>query len=171
MVMRMPLWKVMLPVAVLVLAPLCAACYQNEVEDEPLIYSDYRIALRPNYQGGRWVFEEGTDRLIGYAMWDNIKHRFTVFDLDGKYHGFYQGTVDSFYPGYYVQYLRYAHNDKYSHGITVLPGGRPKTATNPYGELGGQWVVNEQGNIPIPDPMPDPGRSPLDKIDDLLYNY
>jgi len=171
MVMWMFLWKVLPLLLLLFLLPLCALSYQNEVEDEPLVHSSYYMALRPNYEKSRWVFEEGTDRLVGYAMWDEIKHRFTIFDLNGKYNGYYQGTVDSFYPGFYVQYLRYGQDNEYSHGITVMPGGRPKTPTNPYGELGGQWVFNEYGNIPIPDPLPDPGRTPLDKIDDLLYNY
>ncbi len=153
--------------AAVMLWPMHGTCSQNKVDDEPLVYSSFYIKGRPNYKGSRWVFESGTHRLIGYAMWDAVKRRFTVFDLKGRYYGFYQATIQGFYPGFYRQYLKYDKNNRYSYAVMALPGGRPLTAKNRYGELGGQWVLNDKGNITLPDTTPRPSATPLDGLDDL----
>lgn len=100
--------------------------------------------------------------IIGYAPWDKIKRRWTLFNLHGEYRGFIQATIgqqfikqkgaDLWYQ-YYTQYLYY-FKDKFSdntyRGVFVTSlGGRPRTSWNPEGELGGSLDLYPIGNIPL----------------------
>ncbi|MFC1836631.1 hypothetical protein ACFL2Q_18235 [Thermodesulfobacteriota bacterium] len=143
---------------------------QREAETEPMKFTAYYISPRLNYLGARWVFQEGTHKLIGFAHWDEVNRRFTVFDLQGKYYGFYQATVDGFYRGYFRQFVRYGDENRYDYAITVSPGGRPIHERNPYGELGGVWIRNSMGNITLPDTTPKPDAPPTADVDALYYN-
>jgi hypothetical protein len=146
-------------------------CAEEDRIDEPVKYKDFYIAPRPNYANGRWLFETDTHKLLGYAVWDESNRRFNLFDLRGNYGGFYQASVESLYDRFYRQYLKYDDKNKYTYAITVQPGGRPVTEKNPYGELGGGWVINQEGNMILPEVAPKPAASPLEKIDNLYHNY
>jgi hypothetical protein len=101
------------------------------------------------------------NKTVGYAQWDRINRRWTLFNLHGDYRGFIQATIgqqlikhernDIWYQ-YYTQYLFYFKDNVYRGVMIAAVGGRPTTETLPYGELGGGLNLYSIGNIPLSPP-------------------
>jgi hypothetical protein len=119
---------------------------------EPLETRSYYIAARPNYAGSNWVFDQRNNKIIGYAPWDSVQRRWTLFTLTGKYAGFVQATLGATNPVHYKQYLKYDKDNRYKGVLIARLGGRPLTKDRPYGELGGSLDLYEIGNIPMTRP-------------------
>ena len=111
-----------------------------------------------NYTDNYWVIRIRDDKIVGYAPWDKINRRWTLFNLHGDYRGFIQAIigqqfikherVDIWYQ-YYTQYLWYFKDNIYRGVMIASLGGRPKTEILPYGELGGSLDLYPFGNIPV----------------------
>ena len=139
-------------VAALVILALPARGQFEVVPQEPLATSDYYIAARPNYAGSDWIFDQNTNKIIGYAPWDSVRRRWTLITMTGKYAGFVQATLGATEPPHYKQYLRYDKDNRYTGVLVAHLGGRPLTKDRPYGELGGWLELYDFGNIPITPP-------------------
>lgn len=139
-------------VAVLLIAALPARGQFEVMPQEPLETTNYYIAPRPNYAGSDWVFDQKNNKIIGYAPWDSVQRRWTLFTLTGKYAGFVQATLGATDPVHYKQYLKYDKDNRYKGVYIARLGGRPLTTDRPYGELGGTLDIYEVGNIPISRP-------------------
>jgi hypothetical protein len=139
-------------VAALVILALPARGQFEVVPQEPLETSSYYIAPRLNYAGSDWIFDQTNNKIIGYAPWDSVRRRWTLFTLTGKYAGFVQATLGATDPPHYKQYLRYDKDNRYTGVLSARVGGRPLTKDRPYGELGGSLDLYDVGNIPITPP-------------------
>ena len=139
-------------VAALVILALPAMAQFEVVPQEPLETSSYYIAARPNYAGSDWIFDQSNNKIIGYAPWDSVRRRWTLFTLTGKYAGIVQATLGATDPPHYKQYLRYDKDNRYTGVLSARLGGRPLTKDRPYGELGGSLDLYGIGNIPITPP-------------------
>ncbi|MFH1112634.1 MAG: hypothetical protein V1792_01820 [Pseudomonadota bacterium] len=149
-----------MPVLVMV-AGLAGAAYGQAVLQELDVLQDYGpdrvlqdanfyIEGRPNYNGAQWIFDQHTNNLIGYAPWDAVKRRWTLFNLRGEYYGFIQAIMGQFHhPPHYLQYLWYDKDNRYKGFFVRGLGGRPVTPDLPFGELGGQMHVYLFGNFPL----------------------
>ncbi len=138
-----------------------ADVFDDPIPDEVLEEANFYVAPRPNYEGSFWVFDQSTNKLIGYAPWDPIKRRWTLFSLNAEYKGFMQATVGSTSPRHFTQYLYYGKENQYKGVFVAALGGRPVTQDLPYGELGGALALNEVGNIPLALPAYQPETDPL----------
>jgi hypothetical protein len=123
---------------------------------------------------------------VGWATWDPINRRYRLFNMKGDYKGFYQGTIGQRRPieyqpyydtppdtgeeGYHhwEQYLAFDKNDRYKGVIILSLGGRPITDANPYGELGGRFLIYHKGNIPVSYPSLRPQIGPYEYLEDLI---
>ncbi|MGP8284193.1 MAG: hypothetical protein ACLQT6_15955 [Desulfomonilaceae bacterium] len=118
----------------------------------------FKITPMLNYTDNYWVIRIRDDKIVGYAPWDKINRRWTIFNLHGDYRGFIQAIigqqfikhqrVDIWYQ-YYTQYLWYFKDNIYRGVMIASLGGRPKTPNLPYGELGGSLDLYAFGNIPV----------------------
>ncbi len=142
-------------IAVLVSIPMCAGAdvLSERSTDEVLENSEFVIQPRPNYQGAFWIVEDRTGKIIGYAPWDAVGRRWTLFTLKGEYRGFLQATLGTTAPPHYQQYLYYGGDNRYKGLYVAALGGRPVARELPEGELGGELQYFARGNIPID--MPD----------------
>ena len=102
---------------------------------EPLETTSYYIAARPNYAGSDWVFDQTNNKIIGYAPWDSVQRRWTLFTLTGKYAGFVQATMGATNPLHYKQYLKYDKDNRYKGVLIARLGGRPLTKDRPCTEI------------------------------------
>jgi hypothetical protein len=127
----------------------CGDPLSESSPDEVLESSNFVIEPRPNYQGAFWLVEEGTGKIIGYAPWDSVNKRWTLYTLKGQYRGFLQATLGTTKPPHYQQYLYYDGHNRYKGVYVSSLGGRPVTRDLPYGELGGSLNYYARGNIPI----------------------
>lgn len=160
-------WRVTAAVAmallVLTVVPLTAQTAKTEAA-ETLATSKFRIAPAPNYEGAWWIYNVLNDKIIGFAKWDIVNRRYTLFDLAGGYGGFMQATVGDPRYEHYQQYLWYDSNNRYKGVFHLTLGGRPAIPDiNPYGELGGLMLPYQIGNIPPPLPEYKPYTSPLER--------
>lgn len=135
---------------------------------DPIDMEDVDIVQRPNYEGAWWLFVRHTNTPVGYARWDAIQRRYTLFNLKNRYKGFYQATVGNerrldYQPRWdeedrpeersqeYRQYVTYDKDNGYRGLIILTLGGRPAWPdVLPFGELGGQMALYRVGNIPLP---------------------
>lgn len=146
----------------------------------------FYIRKRADYDGAEWVYDDRTHKLVGYAPWDPIQRRWTLFSLDGKYKGFIQATVgdDGFdyfrqqgdprsnfqfgvpneAPPHFRQYLWYDSHNKYRGLFVKRLGGRPPTVREPEGELGGQLEIYRRGDIQSVSPLYTIQVHPLKKL-------
>lgn len=129
--------------------------------DEILNEADFYIEPRPNYQGSYWIIDQKTRKIIGYAPWDAVKRRWTLFNLRSQYRGFLQATMGDPDPPHLVQYLYYGKDGNYRGVFIADIGGRPVTPQRPHGELGGGLSLYPIGNIPIALPEYEPEVQPL----------
>jgi hypothetical protein len=134
----------------------------------------FRLERALNYTETFWVVRTKDHKIVGYAPWDKIKRRYTLFNLHGENRGFLQATVgqqflkhrdtDVWY-NYYTQYLWYWTDNVYRGVFIITLGGRPKDDNLPNGELGGDMMLYALGNIPIKPPniftAIDPARRPM----------
>lgn len=139
--------------------------------DKPIFQSNFN--LRPAIQAENTysVVDRDTGRIIGTALWDGVRRRFTLFDTKRKYAGFIQATIsEPQAPQIYKQYLAYDQNNHYQGVIIKDVGGMPVPPLKPpslpgilgerqpgsFGkELRGQWQIFRKGNVAIED-LPDP---------------
>jgi hypothetical protein len=120
-----------------------------EYEREPVDTTPFNLKRRGNYYAD-WVISNRSGNIIGYAPWDNVKKRWTLFSMYSQYMGFIQATIGDFkHPEHYMQHLRYDRNNKYHDVFLTSLGGRPKTPERPFGELGGELTPYIIGNIPL----------------------
>jgi len=137
-------------VGVLLTAGPCPADVLMDKEpDEILDEADFYIEPRPNYQGSYWVIDQKSRKIIGYAPWDAVKRRWTLFNLGSQYRGFLQATMGDTEPPHLIQYLYYGTDGNYKGVFIADIGGRPVTPQRPYGELGGGLSLYPIGNIPM----------------------
>jgi hypothetical protein len=133
-----------------------------------------------------WVKRFTDNKIIGYAPWDRINRRWTLFNWNGEYRGFIQAVVgqqfikhqknDIWYQ-WYTQYLWYfadrTSTNIYRGVLISSLGGRPKTEILPEGELGGSLDLYAIGNIPArpfePSILIDPIKAPMGI--DISINY
>lgn len=161
-------------VFVLMVIFLCAGCppvlaQEQDAAGETSELVDFYITARPNYEGAQWVISERTEKIIGYAPWNPIQRRWTLFSLRGTYEGFIQATMGEagfgWYrsekevrsnlqenvapeePPFFTQYLWYDKHNRYKGLFVPRLGGRPPTYKLPYGELGGQLIYYAKGDI------------------------
>jgi len=126
-----------------------------EEEKEPVDFTPFIIVNRGNYENVGWITSTDSGKIIGYAPWDAANKRFTLLSLTSQYRGFVQATVgergnpDLRKPEHYLQYLWYDRNNIYKGTFITTLGGRPRTRDLPFGEMGGQLVAHNIGNIPI----------------------
>ena len=123
-------------VAVLLIAALPAMGQFEVMPQEPLETTSYYIAARPNYAGSDWVFDQTNNKIIGYAPWDSVQRRWTLFTLTGKYAGFVQATMGATNPLHYKQYLKYDKDNRYKGVLIARLGGRPLTKDRPVRRTG-----------------------------------
>ena len=119
---------------------------------------------------------------VGYAPWDRINRRWTLFNMHGEYRGIIQAIVgqqfikhqrvDIWYQ-YYTQYLFYFKDNVYRGVMIASLGGRPKTETLPEGELGGSLDLYPIGNMPLKPPgisiYIDPAKRPMGIDISIIY--
>lgn len=148
--------------AVFLVSPNGPVYPAGDSASEELDKANFRITAAPNYKGARWVYSARTRKVIGYAPWDPVNRRYTLFDLRGQYRGFIQATMGDEKNEYYTQHLWYGKDNRYKKLFVTTLGGRPVTRDNPYGELGGKLWPYERGNIPVPPPSFKAYQSPLE---------
>lgn len=129
--------------------------------EETLDAANFYIAPRRNYEGSFWIFDQATNKIIGYAPWDPLTRRWTLFTLDSAYRGFIQATVGTTKPPHFTQYLYYGRENEYRGVFVAALGGRPVSKDLPYGELGGSLALYEVGNVPVAMPAYEPEVDPL----------
>ena len=157
-------------VLLLVHLPIQAAAQLIEDEFRPFEDGNFYIKGRENLENGFWVVEQYVNTRIGYALYDEVRRRFKLFDLRGKYAGYLQATMVDFVPDkLYKQYLWYGRDNQYKGVFVRQLGGRslpyePETPPHlrqtrmgpppgTYGaELGGQLYPYIAGNVPLPPP-------------------
>ncbi len=155
---------------VLVCVPIQGAAQLIEDEFRPFDDADFLIKSRENFQSAFWVVEQFVNNRIGYALYDDVRRRFNLFDLKGTYSGFLQATMEDFVPDeLYKQYLWYGRDNHYKGVFVRQLGGRslpyePETPPHlrrvgmgpppgTYGrELGGQLYPYVSGNVPLAPP-------------------
>jgi len=150
--------------AVFLVSPSSLVYPAGDSASEALDKANFRIAAAPNYKGARWIYAVGTGKIIGYARWDTMNRRYTLFDLHGHYYGYFQATLGNTKNEYYTQYLWYGKDNRYKKVLITGIGGRPVTRDNPYGELGGGLLPHERGNIPVPPTSFKAYESPLERF-------
>jgi len=124
--------------------------YILEEEKDNVDIIPYVLVNRGNYENRNWIVSVRTGQIIGYAPWDDVSKRFTLLNLDSKYMGFVQATVGELRkPEDYTQYLRYDRDNDYTGVMIKSLGGRPRTPTLPFGELGGQLNPYLIGNLAL----------------------
>ncbi len=128
---------------------------------DELVEADFRIVPRPNYQGSFWIIDQKDNNIVGYAPWDKVKRRWTLFNLRGNYQGFIQATIGSEDPLQYQQYLWYDKDNQYKGVFIAQLGGRPIGPDLPHGELGGDLKFFAKGNIPLRPPVYEIETDPL----------
>jgi hypothetical protein len=133
-------------------APGSAQLLEDSTPDESLDGAFFYIRFRPDYVRAAWVFEGETDRIIGYATWDALRRRWTLFTLKNRYSGFLQATLGTTSPPHYRQYLWYDKENRYKGLFVSRLGGRPISPDLPFGELGGERDLYARGNIPMRPP-------------------
>ncbi|MGO9737419.1 MAG: hypothetical protein ACLPVO_08305 [Desulfomonilaceae bacterium] len=137
----------------------------NEAEGHDItLKTFFKLVPAINYQDRLWVIRNQDLVRIGYATWDDITRRYTIFNLRNEYRGFIQATIgeqvigEAYYrPGashYYTQYLWYWKDNLYRMVSIATLGGRPPQRTFPpyklpYGELGHDLLNFAIGNIPL----------------------
>ncbi|MBI5248229.1 MAG: hypothetical protein HY912_01930 [Desulfomonile tiedjei] len=152
---------------VLVLAGSPSAdVFDDPLPDEILEGANFYIAPRPNYEGSFWVFDQSTNKVIGYAPWDSVNRRWTLFSLNAEYKGFIQATTGATNPPHFTQYLYYGRENQYKGVFVAALGGRPVSPDLPHGELGGSLALYEIGNLPVPAPTYEPEVDPLRRFPD-----
>jgi hypothetical protein len=141
--------------------PLGATPIVSDKMKEELVEANFIIVPRPNYAGSFWIIDQADNNIVGYAPWDKIKRRWTLFNLRGDYQGFIQANTGSDDPPHYTQYLWYDKNNAYKGVFVASLGGRPTTPDLPYGEIGGNLNYYAKGNIPVQPPTYEIETDPL----------
>jgi hypothetical protein len=158
---RLRFWGFVCAITLAVTNSTFADVLEDPFPDEVLEGANFYIAPRPNYEGSFWIFDQSSNKLIGYSQWDPIKRRWTLFSLNGEYKGFVQATVGDTKPPHFTQYLYYGKEHEYKGVFLAGLGGRPVSPTLPDGELGGSLALYEVGNLPVPQPAYQPEVDPL----------
>jgi hypothetical protein len=184
---RMTIRILVLSVALALLWPAASALCIATAKPNPIETENFYFEPRPESPDTFWIVEESTNKPIGYAKWDPVLRRYTLFNFKNQYRGFYQATLGqrrhlSYQPyydtnftntfegaHYYQQYLGYDKNNRYI-GVFILSlGGRPESPDVPFGELGGKMVLYKIGNIPVRYPESiQPFTPDYDILEDLL---
>jgi len=130
--------------------------------DEKDITESTEFFLTPaEYADKFWVTRIPDGKTVGYAPWDRVKRRWTLFNLNDEYRGFVQATIGQQFIQherevewyqYYNQYLYYFKDNVYKGVLIAGLGGRPKSPTLPFRELGGNLVLYGIGNFALKPP-------------------
>lgn len=134
----------------------------NPPDDKDITESTDFI-LQPAFQAFEsfWVIRIPDGIPVGYAPWDRIKRRWTLFNFHGEYRGFVQAIIGQQFIQHerevewyqhYTQYLFYFKDNVYRGVLVAKLGGRPKSPTLPYRELGGMLTLYPIGNFALRPP-------------------
>lgn len=149
----------------------------NQAEGNDITLRTYfKLVPAINYQGRSWVIRNQDGVRIGWAGWDDVNRRYTIFNLRDEYRGFLQATIGmhnvkdelgNILPHHYTQYLWYWSDNLYRMlAVRTLGGRPPKTYKLPYGELGGD--LQNYGDLNIAGIVPlrpvSAGGSPIEPI-------
>jgi hypothetical protein len=152
-----------------VAASLLIVCSLSSAQDllqeygpeEAMDFANFSFVPRPNYQGSFWIVDSATNKVIGYAPWNAQNRQWRLFNLKGEYKGLMQATIGSDRPPHYTQYAWYDKENRYKAAIVTRLGGRPRSPELPFGELGGEFLPYEIGNIPLEYPSVEIETDPL----------
>ena len=117
--------------------------------EEAMDFANFSFVPRPNYQGSFWIVDSATNKVIGYAPWNAQNRQWRLFNLKSEYKGLMQATIGTDKPPHYTQYAWYDNENRYKAAIVTRLGGRPRSPERPFGELGGEFLPYEIGNIPL----------------------
>ncbi len=129
--------------------------------DEAVEFANFSFVPRPNYRGSFWIVDSADNKIIGFAPWNPQNRQWRLFNLKGEYKGFMQATIGSDKPPHYTQYAWYDKENKYKAAIVTRLGGRPRSPELRFGELGGEFLPFEIGNIPLEQPSIEIETDPL----------
>ncbi len=129
--------------------------------EDAVDFANFSFVPRPNYQGSFWIVDSATNKIIGYAPWNAQNRQWRLFNLKGEYKGLMQATIGSDKPPHYTQYAWYDKESRYKAAIVTRLGGRPRSPELPFGELGGEFLPYEIGNIPLEYPSLEIETDPL----------
>lgn len=130
----------------------------NEAEGNDITLKTYfKLVPAINYQDRFWVVRNKDLVRIGWAAWDSVYRRYTIFNLRDEYRGYLQATIGkhntkdkdgNILPHDFRQFLWFWGDNRYRMlAVRTLGGRPPKTYKLPYGELGGDLQNFAQGNI------------------------
>jgi hypothetical protein len=129
--------------------------------EEAMDFANFSFVPRPNYQGSFWIVDSATNKIIGYARWSAQNRQWRLFNLKSEYKGLMQATIGTDNPPHYTQYAWYDKENRYKAAIVTRLGGRPRSPGQPFGELGGEFLPYEIGNIPLEYPSLEIETDPL----------
>lgn len=151
-------------------------------EKDITISTRFRLARDITYNDRNWVVRIPDDTTVGYASWDRINRRYTLFNLHGDYRGIIQAIIGQQFIKHervdiwhqdYRQFIFYFKDNVYRGVMIASLGGRPKTEKLPYGELGGSYDLYSIGNIPLSPPSTsiyiDPANRPMGIDISIVY--
>jgi|GEM_PF-4888111 len=122
-------------------------CQDSMVRDARMLMDiGWVIRARQDLTNGYWLVERHTNRIVGWAVWNDFQRRYTMFDIQGRYGGFLQAVTLVPKPyTFHNQYLVYDENNEYR-GISIR-------------ELGGYSVQHIHPipyGVPSLEPLPEP---------------
>ncbi len=135
----------------LLLAGLLDSCPALEADTafQQLEVGGWRLQRKINYVNVHDIVQIATNKPIGFARWDGLQRKFTLFTTKGRYFGFLKATIETLpHADFYKQYLYYGGNNRYRGVFVRALGGWPKTDEAPESELGGDLKLYAQGLIP-----------------------
>lgn len=103
------------------------------------VWNPERLAFTVQMHGdpNLWVYSTATNSLVGYALWDELRRRYSLFAMDRTFEGFMLARIGGPAPLQSVQFLYYDKDGKFLGVFVRTPGGRPRSQLVPMGELGG----------------------------------
>ena len=108
----------------------------------------WRLTRKINYEDVFDIVKIKTNKPVGFARWDPLQRRFTMFDSAGRYYGFLQSTIETIPTAdFYREQLYYGQGNRYKGVFISALGGWPQTEEAPYSELGGDFMYYPYGSI------------------------
>ncbi|MBM4329503.1 MAG: hypothetical protein FJ118_20365 [Deltaproteobacteria bacterium] len=119
-----------------------------DTQFQELESGQWRLTRKINYVDVFDIVKIKTNKPVGFARWDPLQRRFTMFDNAGKYYGFLQSTIETVPTAdFYREQLYYGQGNRYKGVFIRALGGWPQTEEAPYSELGGDFMYFPYGSI------------------------